>query len=61
MKEKNKKVQNQRPPCHFIKYGKQVVYFEFLKHLIDIPFVKLALELPLCSKTFSAYSYSYSP
>ena len=40
IKEKKKKIHNQRPPCHFIIYGKHLVYFRLLKHFLDTPFVK---------------------
>ena len=47
MKEQKKINHDERPPCHFITYGKYAVtygkyavYFEFLKCFIDIPLVK---------------------
>ena len=31
---------DERPPCHVIINGKHAIYFLFLKHFLDIPFVK---------------------
>ena len=44
MKEKKKKknIHDKRPPLTLLYIGKHAVYFEFLKRLIDTPFVKTA-------------------
>ena len=39
MKRKKEKI-GERPLCHVIINGKHAIYFLFLKHFIDIPFVK---------------------
>ena len=43
--KKRKRIPDQRPPCHFIIYGKHVVNFEFLKRFIEIPFIKTEWSL----------------